>query len=334
MVSLTSLQIAFFLLFSPLIHSYSLNNTLHEKFSKWMIKHGKEYSSHEERQRRLNIFINNVNFIEKFNRERKYNYTLSLNHLADLTNEEFKSKYNGVKIPNLAWSPSKQPLNFTLRLPVSIDWRSSGAVTPIKNQGSCRSCWAFAAVAAMEGIVKIKTGKQVSLSEQELVDCDTASYGCDGGWTDKAFELVISRGGISTEAEYPYKGVVEKCRLNKVRDDHAASIKSYSTVPRKNESVLMAVVSQQPVVVYIDSAGDAFQFYSGDGIFEGPCGIDFDHAVVLIGYGQDKAGKKYWIAKNSWGTSWGDKGYMYIAKNVRAREGMCGLALYGYYPII
>ncbi|KAJ3670223.1 hypothetical protein LUZ60_010547 [Juncus effusus] len=299
-----------------------------------MIKHGKDYSCDEQRQRRLIIFTNNVNFIEKFNRERKYNYTLSVNHLADLTNEEFKSKYNGVKIPNLARSPPKQPLNFTLMPPISIDWRSSGAVTPIKDQGSCGSCWAFASVAAIEGIYKIKTGKRVSLSEQELVDCNNANYGCEGGWSQRAFEFIISKGGLSSEAVYPYKGVQGKCHKSKVHHNHAASIRSFGAVPSTNESMLAVVVSQQPVVVYIAAGNDAFQFYNGDGILDGPCGTELDHAVVIIGYGQDSAGRKYWIVKNSWGTSWGDEGYMYIAKDAHAIAGMCGIALHAYYPII
>ncbi|KAF3328568.1 cysteine protease [Carex littledalei] len=308
-----------------------VNNTFHERFENWVVEHGKNYLSTAERQHRLEVFADNVKFIDKFNREKKYGYTLSVNHFSDLTREEFAAKHSGATPSSLALRPSNQ-LNLT-SVPSSMDWRSRGAVTKIKDQGSCGSCWAFAAVAATEGIVKIKTGKLISLSEQELIDCVTASSGCDGGWSDKAFEFIISNGGIASESEYPYKKVQGKCRANKIKHNDAAALRGYGTVPRKNETMLMAAVAQQPVVVYFDSNSSSFQFYSGDGIYDGPCGAELDHAVTIVGYGEN-GGKKYWIAKNSWGTSWGDNGYMYIAKDASKKSGMCGLAIHAYYPII
>ncbi|KAJ4794632.1 hypothetical protein LUZ62_045878 [Rhynchospora pubera] len=312
--------------------SITLTDTLlHERFEKWVLKHEKNYSCHDERQHRLKVFTNNVNFIEKFNREKKYGYTLSINHFADLTREEFIAKHTGATLSPLVLRPSNE-LDPT-PLPSYVDWRTRGAVTDIKDQGSCASCWAFAAVAALEGIVKITTGELTSLSEQELIDCVTASDGCDGGWSQKAFEFIISNGGIATEVEYPYKNVQGKCRANRIEQDKKGSIREYGTVPRKNETMLMAAVAQQPVAVYIDSSSSNFQFYSGDGIYDGPCGVQLDHAVTIVGYGENK-GKKYWTAKNSWGKSWGDNGYIYLAKDVHEISGMCGLATHGYYPIM
>lgn len=197
------------------------------------------------------------------------------------------------------------------------------------NETGC--CWAFSAVAAMEGITKISTGKLVSLSEQELVDCDTdEDEGCNGGLMDDAFQFIINNGGLTTESNYPYKASDGTCNTNK-ESSHAASISSFEDVPANSESSLLKTVIKQPVSVAIDAGEDDFQHYSS-GVFTGECGTDLDHGVTLIGYGKTSDGTKYWLVKNSWGKSWGEKGYIRMERDVDAAEGLCGIAMQASYP--
>lgn len=197
------------------------------------------------------------------------------------------------------------------------------------NETGC--CWAFSAVAAMEGITKISTGKLVSLSEQELVDCDTdEDEGCNGGLMDDAFQFIINNGGLTTESNYPYKAADGTCNTNK-ESSHAASISSFEDVPANSESSLLKTVIKQPVSVAIDAGEDDFQHYSS-GVFTGECGTDLDHGVTLIGYGKTSDGTKYWLVKNSWGKSWGEKGYIRMERDVDAAEGLCGIAMQASYP--
>ncbi|RVW25819.1 Senescence-specific cysteine protease SAG39 [Vitis vinifera] len=179
-------------------------------------------------------------------------------------------------------------------LPSTIDWRKKGAVTPIKDQQQCGSCWAFSAVAATEGITQITTGKLISLSEQELVDCDTGgeNQGCSGGLTDDAFRFIQIH-GLASEATYPYEGDDGTC--NSKKEAHpAAKIKG--------------------------------------GVFTGQCGTELDHGVAAVGYGIGDDGMKYWLVKNSWGTGWGEEGYIRMQRDVTAKEGLCGIAMQASYP--
>lgn len=193
-------------------------------------------------------------------------------------------------------------------------------------------CWAFSAVAAMEGAVKLRTGKLISLSEQELVDCDVhgEDQGCDGGLMDNAFQYIIKNGGLTTETMYPYTAEGSSCKTTKAAN-HAATINGYEDVPANNEAALMKAVANQPVSVAVEGSSLGFQFYSG-GVITKSCGNNLDHGITAIGYGTASDGTKYWLMKNSWGTSWGEKGYVRIKKDVADNEGMCGLAKMPSYP--
>ena len=194
-------------------------------------------------------------------------------------------------------------------------------------------CWAFSTVAAMEGITQIKTGKLISLSEQELVDCDTnKNRGCKGGRMTNAFEFIKSNGGLTTEANYPYEDMQGNCKPKKSAN-WTTTITGYKYVPANNETALLQAVAKQPVSVAVDGSGKDFQFYSS-GIFRGDCGTHLDHAVTALGYGTGTDGTKYWLIKNSWSTMWGESGYMRIQRDASAREGLCGIAMDPCYPTL
>ncbi|XP_043687547.1 senescence-specific cysteine protease SAG39-like [Telopea speciosissima] len=313
-------------------------SSISEMHEQWMSRQGRVYKDAVEKELRFKIFKDNLNYIQSFNSIANQSYYLSLNKFADLTNEEFRSYHNGFKRNN-----SQQPRLTGFRyekiekakLPSSLDWRKFGAVTHVKDQGQCGSCWAFSAVATVEGISKIKTGKLVSLSEQEIVDCDYVpdeAEGCDGGYMDIAFQFIKKKGGITSEANYPYKGVNDTCKKAK-ENSVVAKITGYEDVPANSEASLLKAVVHQPVSVSIDAGAAEFQFYSA-GVFTGECGTDLDHGVTLVGYGKTQKGTKYWLVKNSWGTDWGEDGYVKIKRNVRAKEGLCGIAMDASYPII
>ncbi|GAB2231526.1 hypothetical protein Drorol1_Dr00010518 [Drosera rotundifolia] len=310
--------------------------TMKEKHEQWMTQYGRVYKDLAEKEMRFKIFGDNVKRIEASNKQNR-KFTLTVNAFADLTNEEFRASHTGYKRQRSLDSSRSKPRSTSFRyenltgIPRSIDWRRKGAVTPIKDQGLCGSCWAFSAVAAIEGLTKIKTGKLISLSEQELIDCETNDGGCAGGLMDTAFAFVKTNGGLAKESTYPYTGTGDTCN-RRLEASHAASIKGYKDVPSNNEAALKAAVAHQPVSVAVDGGDYNFQFYSS-GILNEECGTELDHAVTAIGYGVGKHGTKYWIVKNSWGTSWGEGGYMRLARDVSNKEGTCGIAMEPSYPI-
>ncbi|XVF16883.1 hypothetical protein REPUB_Repub10bG0069700 [Reevesia pubescens] len=307
--------------------------SLSERHEQWMEQYGRVYKNNAEKQMRFKIFKSNVEFIESFNAAGNLAYKLSINEFADQTNEEFRTYRNGYRRPQRLTSRKETSFRYenVTALPVSIDWRKKGAVTPIKDQAQCGSCWAFSAVAATEGIHQLTTGKLISLSEQELVDCDKGvDQGCEGGEMEDAFEFIIRNHGIASEATYPYKGDDGTCNPTK-EASHAATITGYEIVPANNEQALRKAVANQPVSVSIDAGGSAFQFYSS-GIFTGDCGTELDHGVTAVGYGTSEDGTNYWLIKNSWGTGWGEKGYIRMQRDIKAKEGLCGIAMDSSYP--
>nr|XP_043629357.1 senescence-specific cysteine protease SAG39-like [Erigeron canadensis] len=304
----------------------------YETHEQWMTRYGRVYKGSEEKEQRAKIYQENVQYIESFNNAMNKGYKLAINEFADLTNEEFRTTRNRFMAHECSPSSSSFRYENVTAVPSSMDWRKKGAVTPVKDQGQCGCCWAFSAVAAMEGITQLKTGKLISLSEQELVDCDTSGVdqGCEGGLMDNAFDFIVNNKGLTSESNYPYQGVDGTCNSNEA-SNNAATITGHEDVPTNSESALLKAVASQPVSVAIDASGSAFQFYSS-GVFTGECGTELDHGVTAVGYGTSDDGTKYWLVKNSWGTSWGQEGYIMMQRDVEAKEGICGIAMQASYP--
>lgn len=281
-----------------------------------------------DEQMRYDIFQANVDIIKAHN-AKKLSYTLGLNEYADLTWDEFASARLGYKQPSTRLG-SLPPLPFPNMTDVadSIDWVSKGAVTEVKNQGQCGSCWAFSTTGSLEGAYFVATGKLESLSEEDLVQCDdNGDQGCQGGLMDNAFDWVSSNGGICSEADYQYTsggGTTGTCTNG---CSPVMTITGHTDVPANDEASLKAAVSNQPVSVAIEADKSAFQLYSGGVLDNSACGTNLDHGVLVVGYGTD-SGKDYWKVKNSWGATWGEQGYirMVMGKN------QCGIAAQPSYP--
>ncbi len=218
--------------------------------------------------------------------------------------------------------------------PKSVDWREKGAVTPVKNQQSCGSCWSHASTEATESAYFIKTGTLPILSVQELVDCSNSygNHGCNGGMTDRAFTFIHDN-GITTESAYPYTATSSRGSCQPFTP--YTYISDCKHVP-SNELQLTYAVSHQPVTVAIEADSRSFQLYT-EGVYNDPsCGTNIDHAVLAIGYSTDSSGQDYWTVRNSWGTDWGLDGYILIARNSVATStvGQCAIATYAVYPIV
>ncbi|KAF5743709.1 vignain [Tripterygium wilfordii] len=312
------------------------DDSLWDLYERWRSHHTVSRSIVEKHER-FNVFKENVKHVHRTNKMDKP-YKLKLNKFADLTNHEFKSMYAGSKIKHhrtFRGAPSASGSFMYANVesvPPSVDWRKKGAVAAVKDQGQCGSCWAFSTVVAVEGINYIKTNKLVTLSEQELIDCDTQqNQGCNGGLMEYAFEFIKKKGGITTESNYPYEAEDGSCDASKAKAP-AVSIDGHETVPENDEDALLKAAANQPVSVAIDAGGSDFQFYS-EGVFTGKCGTELDHGVAIVGYGTTLDGTKYWIVRNSWGGEWGEKGYIRMERGISDKEGLCGIAMEASYPI-
>nr|AAX51229.1 cathepsin S cysteine protease [Paralichthys olivaceus] len=300
----------------------------------WKKSHGKTYPNEVEDVRRRELWERNLMLITKHNLEASMGlqtYDLSMNHMGDLTTEEIMQSYATLTPPADIQRAPAPFVGSGADVPVSVDWRLQGCVTSVKMQGSCGSCWAFSAAGALEGQLAKTTGKLVDLSPQNLVDCSLkyGNKGCNGGFMDRAFQYVIDNKGIDSEASYPYRGQLQQCSYNP--SYRAANCSRYSFLPEGDEGALKnALATIGPISVAIDATRPTFAFYRS-GVYNDPtCTQRVNHGVLAVGYGTE-SGQDYWLVKNSWGTSFGDKGYIRMSRN---KNDQCGIALYCSYPIM
>jgi C1A family cysteine protease len=287
-------------------------------FDEFKQRHGKQYSDRLEHQRRRDLFHHNARFVNGKNRQ-GLSYKLALNHLADLSRDELRARNNKLRPKasgNGAMAVHERALA-TEDLPPSFDWRVLGAVSPVKDQAVCGSCWSFGAAQTIEGALFRETGVMTLVSSQALVDCswDYGNNGCDGGLDFQGYQWIMDAGGIPGTADYPYLGADGVCHATTVKS--VASLAGYVNVTTGSEVDLMdALVSQFPVSISIDASHPTFSFYASGVYYEPQCGNtpdDLDHTVLLVGYGTEN-GQDYWLVKNSWSTYWGDQGYVKMSR--------------------
>jgi C1A family cysteine protease len=300
---------------------------VHDMFHQFKKKHGKRYNNVSEEQKRKHQFMQNIRYIHSKNRK-GLSYSLAVNHLADLSDQErgmmrgrlYTPGYNG----GLPFNKYKYDLK---SLPDSLDWRYFGAVTPVKDQAVCGSCWSFGTTGTIEGTYFIKYGQLVRLSQQELMDCswDQGNNACDGGEDFRAYQWIMANGGLATEEDYgsgAYLAQDSFCSAENATK--TAKIVGYVNVTSGDEEALRAaLVNHGPVSVAIDASHKSLSFYANGVYYEPECGNkpdQLDHAVLAVGYGVMN-GQRYWLIKNSWSTYWGNDGYVLMAE----RDNNCGV---------
>ncbi|KAL0811789.1 hypothetical protein ABMA28_009219 [Loxostege sticticalis] len=310
---------------------------LHDEFDRFKNKHNKQYATEIEHAKRLNIFRQNLRFIHSNNRARR-GFTLAVNHLADRTDDELAAlrgrRYSG---PNRGLPfPYTDSLleEESDKLPSEFDWRLFGAVTPVKDQSVCGSCWSFGTVGAVEGALFLHNGGHlIRLSQQALIDCSWGygNNGCDGGEDFRSYQWIMKH-GLPTEEDYGgYLGQDGYCHIDNVT--LVTTVKNWVNVTSNNENALrLAIFKHGPISVAIDASQKTFSFYSNGVYYEPKCKnkIDeLDHAVLAVGYGILK-GQKYWLIKNSWSNLWGNDGYVLMS----SRNNNCGVETAPTYVLI
>jgi len=320
------------LLLAALLAAPALAQSEAYLYRAWKTQHSKVFPTEDEDNLRFAIFKANLARVSAHNAQ-NLGWTMAMNEFGALTPQEFAFGRIGGYIPRkLRGSSNTQTVGASnVALPDSVDWTTQGAVTAVKNQGQCGSCWSFSTTGSVEGINEINGNGLISLSEQQLVDCSGAygNQGCNGGLMDNAFQYIIANGGLCTEAAYPYTAMDGTCKTSCTK---TVTIAGYKDVTPSNDAAFATAIAQQPVSIAIEADQSSFQFYSG-GVLTAACGTALDHGVLAVGYGTS-AGTQYFKVKNSWGASWGMSGYILLARGAsyNGGSGQCGIYLDPSYP--
>jgi len=310
-------------------------------FDEWVKTFNRTYADEAEKSMRRNIFHDNLDWINTENAKGRP-YTVGLTEFTDLTWDEFSAAHLGFDAQTHSAGGRVFEALDSFVEPDAVDWTTEGAVTPVKNQAHCGSCWSFSTTGALEGAWKIAGHDLPSLSEQMILDCDTGGNKCRGGSMAQAFEWV-KENGLCAESDDAYKCADQsssECTASTCSASsgscskviQAGDVTGYTQVSQ-SEGALEAAVAQQPVSVAIEADQQVFQHYTGGVLTSSACGSNLDHGVLAVGYGTDN-GQKYWKVKNSWGSSWGESGYIRLAKGASSTGGECGIRMGAVFPTL
>jgi len=330
------------LLMSAFLSMMSLAScTVVDRFEDWVHQHAVKFRDEHHWREMYTTWSSNDKFIEETN-FKNLSFVLGHNQFSGMDSQQFKAYLGFSKENSLRTSNLRGFLHDAAAAPVSVDWIAKGAVTPVKDQGQCGSCWSFSTTGALEGAYFTKYGELPSFSEQQLVDCDSlknggSDHGCDGGLMDNAFTWIGKNGGLCTETNYPYvSGETQK----RGTCDTTCPVLSQSKVSKfvdvapSSDSAMMSAIAQQPVSVAIEADQKEFQLYKS-GVFTGACGTNLDHGVLVVGYGT-LSGQDYYMVKNSWSTTWGANGYIMLGRGSQYNkgDGQCGVLMEASYPVL
>jgi C1A family cysteine protease len=340
-IALYNIMFLRFLTFIVFFSSSLAIPCLLQEFENWITNFKIKIANEEHFNSVFSKWTDNHKYIESIN-AKNLSYKLGHNQFSGMDTSDFRAYLGLNENLNKVETNSTTVVSPNLKLASSVDWVTAGAVTPVKDQGQCGSCWSFSTTGALEGAFFIKYGVLDSFSEQQLVDCDNLknggkNLGCNGGVMDSAFSWISKKGGLCSEESYPYtsgdtkkSGTCEKtCSLVS-----KSVIKSYVDVTVKSDTAMMTALILQPVSIAIEADQKDFQLYKS-GVFTGTCGTDLDHGVLAVGYGT-LDGLDYYKVKNSWSTSWGDGGYILLGRGseYNSGSGQCGILMQASYPVL
>jgi len=272
-----------------------------------MKNHNKEYKSDAEFLERFNIFKSNLRLIQDKNENSNGGAIFTVNKFADLSPQEFAEIYLMKDLPPYAPNATMLEVPKPTRPLATFNWEDKGACTGIKDQGQCGSCWAFSVTENVESVWKIAHNQLNVLAPQQIVDCDKSNYGCSGGWPYMAFQYLAKQGGLDLQSAYPYTARDGTCKFN--AGAVGAKITGYKSVPKDYTQIMNALPTTSPFSVCVDAS--TWQFYSSGVMTPSQCGSSVDHCVQMVGYNSDN-NPPYWILRNSWGSGWGQQGFIWI----------------------